>query len=222
VLTVHQNQNGDISTSKTAYTLVQNGNATGRNAPLVAHPSMTMRIRAGCEGGGKGALLQCEKSGTLATGNDQTLFCAYSLQANMIGRKDENGPTGSGVNEEVCFCLTGTDIAAVAAVDCRNHKEIDEVSGTLQAKNNPGYSLNYTNPVRDGYIVRRLTPTECERLMGFPDSYTASGHDGKPISDSKRYSMLGNSIAIPCAVYIMQGIVEQYEKEAQDGSQDKS
>ena len=100
----------------------------------------------------------------------------------------------------------------VVAVDCRNLKEIAEVSGTLQAKATQGYSLNYQNPIRQGYIVRRLTPTECERLMGLPDGYTAFGHDGVPISDSKRYSMLGNSIATTCAAYIMQGIIEQYEK----------
>lgn len=54
---------------------------------------------------------------------------------------------------------------AVAAVDCRNYKEIGDMSSILQAKTPPGHSLNYQNPVRIGYIVRRLTPTECERLM---------------------------------------------------------
>jgi DNA (cytosine-5)-methyltransferase 1 len=144
-------------------------------------------------------------------GAETDLTIAYCLQGNMIGREDENGPAGSGVNEEVSFTLNGADRHAVA-VDCRNLNELEEVSGTLQSKATPGYSLNYQNPVRDGYIVRRLTPTECERLMGFPDGYTAHGNDGTPISDSKRYSMLGNSIATPCAVYIMQGIVDQYEK----------
>jgi len=47
------------------------------------------------------------------------------------------------------------------------------------------------------HTVRRLTPIECERLMGFPDNWTA-GH-----SDSARYRMLGNSVAVPCAEYIM-------------------
>jgi len=47
------------------------------------------------------------------------------------------------------------------------------------------------------HTVRRLTPIECERLMGFPDNWTA-GH-----SDSARYRMLGNSVAVPCAEYII-------------------
>ena len=56
--------------------------------------------------------------------------------------------------------------------------------------------------------VRRLMPIEAERLMGFPDFWTESGLDGKLISDTGRYQMLGNSIATPCAAYIMQGIRE--------------
>ena len=91
----------------------------------------------------------------------------------------------------------------------RNYREVPEASGTLQAKTKSGgYSLNYQNPVRIGCHIRRLTPTEAERLMGFPDFWTAYGCDGKGISDSKRYSMLGNSIAVPCVAYIMQGITD--------------
>ncbi len=107
----------------------------------------------------------------------------------------------------------GEAIMEVAAVDCRNHRENPEISGTLQAKSKSGgYSLNYQNPIRIGCHVRRLTPTEAERLMGFPDFWTAYGCDGKEISDSKRYSMLGNSIAVPCVAYIMQGITDVLKK----------
>ncbi len=90
----------------------------------------------------------------------------------------------------------------VAAVDVRNLYETPELSRTLQAKNTGGYSLNYQNPVRVGYAVRRLTPTECERLMGFPDDWTAGG------SDTVRYKALGNSIAIPPLEWIMQRLSE--------------
>lgn len=41
--------------------------------------------------------------------------------------------------------------------------------------------------------VRRLTPLECERLQSFPDHWTRYGHDGKEMSDSARYRMLGNA-----------------------------
>ena len=56
--------------------------------------------------------------------------------------------------------------------------------------------------------VRRLMPIEAERLMGFPDFWTESGLDGKIISDTARYQMLGNSVVTPCVAYIMQGIRE--------------
>ena len=97
--------------------------------------------------------------------------------------------------------------AQAAAVDCRNLRETAEISGTLLAKAaSGGYSLNYQNPVRTRLCVRRLTPTEAERLQGYPDGWTEYGADGKPISDTRRYQMLGNSVAVPCVAYIMQGI----------------
>jgi DNA (cytosine-5)-methyltransferase 1 len=112
----------------------------------------------------------------------------------------------AGMCSETDFCIVQTD---VAAVDCRNMRETPEVSGTLQAKAaSGGYSLNYQNPVRTGYLVRRLTPTECERLQGFPDDWTKYGASGKEISDSKRYQMLGNSVAVPCVAYLLQGITD--------------
>ena len=52
------------------------------------------------------------------------------------------------------------------------------------------------------WIVGRLTPTECERLQGFPDGWT----DIEGASDSARYKALGNSVAIPCVDYVLQGI----------------
>jgi DNA (cytosine-5)-methyltransferase 1 len=56
--------------------------------------------------------------------------------------------------------------------------------------------------VMNDYKVRRLTPTECERLQGLPDGYTYGG------SDSARYKALGNGMAQPCADFVMQRIVE--------------
>jgi DNA (cytosine-5)-methyltransferase 1 len=52
--------------------------------------------------------------------------------------------------------------------------------------------------------VRRLTPRECERLQGAPDDYTLvpRGKAGKPMADSPRYKMLGNSFAVPVVRWI--------------------
>jgi len=51
--------------------------------------------------------------------------------------------------------------------------------------------------MQDSKSIRRLTPTECERLQGFPDGWTKYGHDGKEISDSHRYKCLGNTVSVP-------------------------
>ncbi|AME03650.1 DNA cytosine methyltransferase [Selenomonas sp. oral taxon 136] len=56
-------------------------------------------------------------------------------------------------------------------------------------------------------IVRRLTPTECERLQGLPDGYTEGG------SDTARYKALGNGMAQPCADYVIRRIVENTQTE---------
>lgn len=64
-------------------------------------------------------------------------------------------------------------------------------------------------PPQARHAVRRLTPTECERLMAFPDGYTATGHDGKAMSDTARYSLLGNSVVVNVLAYIMQNAAER-------------
>ena len=52
------------------------------------------------------------------------------------------------------------------------------------------------------YIVRRLTPTECARLQGFPDWWCSD----IPHTDSAEYKMWGNGVALPCVLYVMEGI----------------
>ena len=69
-----------------------------------------------------------------------------------------------------------------------------------------GGSENYVVETKglkpSGYVVRRLTPLECERLQGLPDNYTAYG------SDTARYKAIGNGMAQPCADFVMQRVVE--------------
>ena len=73
--------------------------------------AVTLRIRGGCEGGGKGALVQNERSGTLGCNQDQTVFC---LQGNGIDRADTAGCNGKGVTEGVSYTLNTIDRHAVA------------------------------------------------------------------------------------------------------------
>lgn len=228
---------------------------TVENGAGTADRAFTLKIRSGCEGGGKGALVQTEKSATLSTLQDQTLFVAeppkaysfdslasnsmkssnphsgcreveiaktldtsppdpaknqggiaildvlpfdttqitspqngsnprfgdpchplaatahppaavcetvfaesiveptFCIQGNTIDRADTAGANDTGVKEDVCYTLNTIDRPAVAfALDCRNMTANEELSATLQAKDNGGQSLNYINPVAEPLI----------------------------------------------------------------------
>jgi DNA (cytosine-5)-methyltransferase 1 len=105
----------------------------------------------------------------------------------------------------------------IKAVDCRNCTESD-INATLQS--NMAHSLNGNNVVRCKYIVRRLTPMECERLQGYPDGWTDIGEwidsNGKKhqTSDASRYKALGNSIALPPWKWVLKRICACYERDA--------
>lgn len=365
-----------IDESGTCQSLTGRMGTGGGNIPL------TMQIRCGCEGGGKGPLLQEDKSATLSTQNTQTLFqpvkvygigshasnamksdnpysgiyeaetsrtldlnggnpacnqggiaicepayafepgiskrdgsenrftegcsptlranmgdnqvaAAYSLQGNMIGRREKNGPQGNGVNEEVSFTLNTTDKHAVVYTIDRESFNCgqgfarnlgiseDGISPTVIARGPGAVSVptyctskasfftkaeeelantlvatDFKDPpvINDteelDYIVRRLMPIECARLQGFPDWWCSrlktedpteeeislwrkifethrkivSGSKKPktdkqiekwlvdPHTDSAEYKMWGNGVALPCVVYVMEGIVEVLDK----------
>ena len=66
----------------------------------------------------------------------------------------------------------------------------------------PAYALRTDSPMlaikkdMQAWRIRKFTPIECERLQGFPDNYTAVPYKGKPMADSPRYRMIGNSMAV--------------------------
>lgn len=64
------------------------------------------------------------------------------------------------------------------------------------------------------YVIRRLTPVECERLQGYPDNWTKYGADGAEIADTARYRAIGNSICVYCAERVYRGILDALEEEA--------
>jgi len=67
--------------------------------------------------------------------------------------------------------------------------------------NNMPMVAEVQNSFQTKQTVRRLTPTECERLQGFPDQWTASQ------ADSQRYKQMGNAVAVPVVQWIIDGIV---------------
>lgn len=191
--------------------------------------SAGFKHKAGSQSGSIG--FQEETAPTLLAGQQSAVMKAYVIGAYHSGGMLSDNPKSGFYEADTSrtldlnggnpCCNQGgvavvedADGSGAAAVDCRNLRETDEVSGTLLAKAaSGGYSLNYQNPVRTGLCVRRLTPTEAERLQGYPDGWTESGADGKAISDTKRYQMLGNSVAVPCVAYIMQGIRDAVDGE---------
>jgi len=103
---------------------------------------------------------------------------AICVQGSMIGRDVNNGPCGKGVNEEVSYTLDTTDRHAVAyAMTTGEFTQVyKEQSPCLQAR-------DYKDPPVVGmpqFIVRRLTPTECARLQGFPDGWCAGLETHEP------------------------------------------
>ena len=64
-----------------------------------------------------------------------------------------------------------------------------------------GTGGNNTPLMSEGFIVRRLTPVECERLQGFPDGWTEGQSDGH------RYKQIGNAVAVPVVEWIMERLV---------------
>lgn len=156
-------------------------------------------------GGGKCQTLNA-RMGT--GGNQVPVVQCYSLQGNMIGRDDKNGPQGSGINEDISFTLNATDRHGVYTASSFAKYDEVEKAGTLKASGGDlgGGSENLT--IQNS--VRRLTPTECERLQGLPDGYTEVYVNGK-LSDSARYKALGNGMAQPCADYVIKRIAEVRE-----------
>lgn len=123
------------------------------------------------------------------------------------------GTAGKGplVEEGVSFTLSTSQ-------DQTLFQEVNSIKSDATIKVGSGEDAAYTlraggdggtnDIVRDGYIVRRLTPMECERLQGFPDDWTDVPYRGKEHApDTARYKACGNSMAVP----VMRWIGERIE-----------
>jgi DNA (cytosine-5)-methyltransferase 1 len=93
------------------------------------------------------------------------------------------------------------------AYDGYNNKVSSTVHTTLRTGKDSGDGIFI--PVDKSYKVRRLTPVECERLMGWPDNHTKYDKDDNELSDSARYKMCGNGIAAPVAQWLCENIVQE-------------
>ena len=138
-------------------------------------------------------------------GNQVPVVHTYCIAGNTIDRKLQNGANGKGVLVETAYTLNTIDRHAVAEIYgvesyCVGNGQIN--SASLQEKTGALNCMHDQQIILTSRTIRRLTPTECERLQGLPDGYTDGG------SDTARYKALGNGMAQPCATYIIKRIVE--------------
>ena len=184
---------------KVAPTMSARYGTGGNNTPLVEQEADAICIAGNIvdrqpQNGGNGLGCQDDLAYTL-TATDR--HCIYARQRVDVFKDGEVVSTQSARQHK-----DATDLVVdVAGLDCRNAAENGDLCGTLQ-KGTSGSSLNSIHPIRNGLLIRRLTPLECERLQGFPDGWT----DIPNASDSARYKALGNSVAIPCVEFIMSRI----------------
>ena len=125
------------------------------------------------------------------------------ISGNIVDRQPQNGGNGLGCQEDLAYTLTAADRHAVYSrqrVD--DFRRNDVVSTQSARQHKDATDLICQQAESYAYLIRRLTPLECERLQGFPDGWT----DIPGASDSARYKSLGNSLAIPCVEFIMSRI----------------
>ncbi len=141
--------------------------------------------------------------------------------ADNTNQRLASGGNQLGVDEEVCYTLTTADRHGIC------YLESNQNNATVFDDNQPCATLAASMGMGGGYvpmvakelpptsIIRRLTPTECERLQGFPDNYTQIPYRKKPADqcpDGQRYKALGNSMAVPVMTWIGKQIQEAFIK----------
>ena len=233
---------GNVTMDGVSPTLEARAGTGGNNQPFVVE-SKTVAIEGnGSRPSHKGdGYVESDVMYTLNTTEQHAV--AFQTYQKVTGPLMANSHPGS---------YTGQDAYSdmlVAGVDARNATEYPELTGALQA--DAAHNLNSNNVVRIQYIVRRLTPTECARLQGFPNTW---GHPVEKTeltdeeyqfwlnvrnthavindkatkeytkdqmlkwynglhTDSSEYKMWGNGIALPNALYVMQGIADVMTEE---------
>lgn len=170
------NPHSGIYEAETARTLDGNGGNPSCNQGGIAVVAFTQNQRDEVRDLGDRSAVVCANAGT----KQQT----FVLQGSMIGRDNKNGPQGSGVNEDVCFTLDTADRHAVYAMTTGSFTQVEEnQSPAIMARDYK--DPNVVCPAGE-YTVRRLTPTECARLQGFPDNWCADLGTEKP-TDEEMY-----------------------------------
>lgn len=132
------------------------------------------------------------------TGRGTPIVPVHAIQAGALRENPNSGPDGVGVQEGISYTLEARAEVQAVAFDMRGREGGAQFEGPHDTANiraaSGGSSKSY---VAQEWAVRRLTPTECERLQGFPDNFTNVPWGKKDTSpDGPRYKALGNSMAV--------------------------
>ncbi|MBP3406737.1 MAG: DNA cytosine methyltransferase, partial [Kiritimatiellae bacterium] len=142
------------------------------------------------------------------SGGNTVTDVVYSIQGNRIDRDAKQN--GDGVSVDIAHTINRVDRHGVCAVYDTTQITSPQ-NGSKPQPGDPCHPLaarQHPNAVPPRkYIIRRLTPLECCRLQGFPDWW----EDGVEGSDSARYKMWGNGMALPNMLHVMKGIVRMQE-----------
>ena len=134
---------------------------------------------------------------------------AFAIQERAVSENPDAGPQGIGVQANCAYTLEARHHVQAAAFDLRGREGGAQFEGPHDTANiraaSGGSSRSY---VAQQWAVRRLTPKECERLQGFPDSY-AEAHSQ---ADGPRYKQIGNSFAVPVVRWIGKRIDDALNK----------
>ena len=129
-----------------------------------------------------------------SSGGQASVAVAFAIQAGALRTNPASGPDGVGVQADHAYTLEArSEVQAVATV-----RDVAQTITSNYGKqcDNSDTALS-PNVAITSMQVRRLTPTECARLQGFPDDYLDILYRGKPAADGPKYKALGNSWAVP-------------------------
>ncbi len=182
---------------------------------LVSHSLRGEGFDASEDGTGRAVFEEGDRTAPLTTGTDR---CANILAFDTTQVTSVANRSSPKVGDPCHPLAAGAHVPAIAFDSRMRGAEpaVGREERPPQTMIERTGAIDATKPwnVATAMQVRRITPTEAERLQGFKDGYTAVPHRGKPAADGPRYKSLGNSWAVPVAAWIGQRIeaVERIHK----------
>lgn len=210
VVSVAENQRGEVVTSSVTQALSKGGGKPGQGFPLIAVQPVALRGRdhgAELEVGAVGA-----PSNALRTPGGGS---SHAMVAVSVAGDRTHALTAEGHDASEDGTGRGTPVVAFAWQAGGNN----DASGAFMEDCSPTLPKSQTMAVQTPTTVRRLTPRECERLQGFPDDWTATSW-GKPQADSARYKQMGNAVAVVVFAWVMSRMSDHATSPAQPAGGD--